>query len=113
MSEFVAVKPILVVGGAVGDVVLTLPKLPASGEDIEAQPQERQIGGCAFNVARALRRLGVPVINGMPVGNGDWEQPSKPPCRSWICRCCYAMASWTTVGVWRWWSPTVNVLLLP
>ncbi|CAI0858081.1 PfkB family carbohydrate kinase [Serratia fonticola] len=72
MSEFVAVKPILVVGGAVGDVVLTLPKLPASGEDIEAQPQERQIGGCAFNVARALRRLDVPVINGMPVGNGDW-----------------------------------------
>ena len=72
MNEFVAVKPILVLGGAVGDIVLTLPKLPTSGEDIEAQPQDRQIGGCAFNVARALRRLEVPVINGMPVGNGDW-----------------------------------------
>lgn len=72
MSEFLAVTPILVLGGAVGDVVLTLPHLPSSGEDIEAVPQARQVGGCAFNVARALRRLDVPVINGMPVGNGDW-----------------------------------------
>ncbi|AHG19582.1 ribokinase [Chania multitudinisentens RB-25] len=72
MSEFLPTKPILVLGGAVGDVVLTLPHLPRSGEDIEGIPQGRQIGGCAFNVARALRRLNVPVINGMPVGNGDW-----------------------------------------
>jgi sugar/nucleoside kinase (ribokinase family) len=72
MSELLAVKPILVVGGAVGDIVLTVPHLPSSGEDIEAVPQGRQIGGCAFNVARALRRLNVPVINGMSVGNGDW-----------------------------------------
>lgn len=72
MSEFVAVKPILVLGGAVGDVVLKLPYLPASGEDIQAQFRGRQIGGCAFNVARALCRLQVPVINGMPVGQGYW-----------------------------------------
>lgn len=72
MSGFVALRPVLVIGGAVGDIVLTLPNLPASGEDIEAQPQDRQIGGCAFNVARALRRLDVPVINGIPVGNGEW-----------------------------------------
>ncbi|MCG4322962.1 hypothetical protein LMJ63_25975, partial [Escherichia coli] len=37
--------------------VMTLPRLPTSGEDIEAQPQARQIGGCAFNVARALVHL--------------------------------------------------------
>ncbi|WON76456.1 PfkB family carbohydrate kinase [Serratia sp. UGAL515B_01] len=72
MSDFVAVTPILVVGGAVGDIVLTLLNLPISGQDIEAQPQERQIGGCAFNVARALRCLNVPVVNGIPVGNGEW-----------------------------------------
>lgn len=53
MSKWEAVTPVLVIGGAVGDLVMTLPRLPTSGEDIEAQPQARQIGGCAFNVARA------------------------------------------------------------
>lgn len=53
MNEWEAVTPVLVMGGAVGDLVMTLPRLPTSGEDIEAQPQARQIGGCAFNVARA------------------------------------------------------------
>lgn len=72
MSEFSAVTPVLVLGGAVGDLVMTLPRLPVSGEDIAARPQGRQIGGCAFNVARVLCRLGVPVVNGMPVGNGEW-----------------------------------------
>lgn len=72
MSEFSAVTPVLVLGGAVGDLVMTLPRLPVSGEDIEARPQGRQIGGCAFNVARVLCRLGVPVVNGMLVGNGEW-----------------------------------------
>ncbi|AGB84176.1 sugar kinase, ribokinase [Serratia sp. FGI94] len=72
MSEFSAVTPVLVLGAAVGDLVMTLPRLPVSGEDIEARPQGRQIGGCAFNVARVLCRLGVPVVNGMPVGNGEW-----------------------------------------
>ncbi|CAI2449159.1 PfkB family carbohydrate kinase [Serratia ficaria] len=57
MSEFLAIKPVLVLGGAVGEVTPT---------------QERRIGGRAFNVARALRRLEAPVVNGMPVGNGEW-----------------------------------------
>ncbi|MEB6334329.1 PfkB family carbohydrate kinase [Serratia rhizosphaerae] len=72
MSEFSAITPVLVLGGAVGDLVMTLPRLPVSGEDIEARPQGRQIGGCAFNVARVLCQLDVPVVNGMPVGNGEW-----------------------------------------
>ena len=72
MNEWEAVTPVLVIGGAVGDLVMTLPRLPTRGEDIEALPQARQIGGCAFNVARALTRLEAPVINGMPVGNGEW-----------------------------------------
>lgn len=64
--------PVLVIGGACGDSVLTLARLPVRGEDIEATSQGQQIGGCAFNVARTLSRLNVPVINGMPVGNGHW-----------------------------------------
>lgn len=57
MSDFLAVKPVLVLGSAIGEVTLE---------------QQRQIGGSAFNVAHALSCLQVPVINGMPVGNGDW-----------------------------------------
>lgn len=71
---FTPTRPVAVIGGAVGDLLLSLDRLPQSGEDIEAQEGERQIGGCAFNVARALRRLQVSVINGMPVGNGPWGQ---------------------------------------
>lgn len=72
MTAFMAERPVAVVGGACGDLLLALPRLPVRGEDIEGQDLGRQIGGCAFNVARALYRLRVPIINGMPVGNGPW-----------------------------------------
>lgn len=65
-------KSIVIIGGAVGDIVLTLAQLPLSGEDIVARAQGQQIGGCAFNVARVLKKLGLVVINGIPVGNGTW-----------------------------------------
>ncbi|MGR3752404.1 PfkB family carbohydrate kinase [Edwardsiella anguillarum] len=65
-------RPVAVIGGAVGDLILSLPRLPRRGEDVEAREDGRTIGGCAFNVARALCRLEIPVINGMPVGNGPW-----------------------------------------
>jgi|GEM_PF-2591439 len=57
MNELVAVKPILALGSAIGEITPT---------------QQRRIGGSAFNVARTLRHLHAPVINGMPVGNGEW-----------------------------------------
>lgn len=65
-------RAVVVVGGACGDMLLALPRLPVSGEDIEGRDLGHQIGGCAFNVARVLHRLNVPIINGMPVGNGPW-----------------------------------------
>ncbi|NHB87639.1 PfkB family carbohydrate kinase [Photorhabdus tasmaniensis] len=64
--------PITVIGAAAGDIVLSLPKLPRSGEDQEAKEIDQQIGGSGFNVARALARLQIPVVNGIPVGNGYW-----------------------------------------
>ncbi|MFP1892615.1 PfkB family carbohydrate kinase [Lonsdalea quercina] len=73
-KDFQATTPVVVIGAAVGDNVMTVKRLPKSGEDIEAKDLGYQIGGCAFNVARALRRLQVPVINGMTVGNGPWSQ---------------------------------------
>ncbi|MGR5063185.1 PfkB family carbohydrate kinase [Photobacterium sp. DNB22_13_2] len=67
-------RPIIVLGAAFGDVMLGLDNLPTSGGDVVAQEQDRQIGGCAFNVARALSRLSLSPVNAIPVGNGAWGQ---------------------------------------
>ena len=66
--------PVTVVGAAFGDIILNMQQLPLSGGDEVAEETGRQIGGCAFNVARSLKRLGADVINGIPVGNGSWGQ---------------------------------------
>ncbi|KMJ46008.1 ribokinase [Xenorhabdus khoisanae] len=66
--------PVVVVGSATGDIVLRLPELPHDSEYWEAEEIDRQVGGCAFNVARALCRLQSPVINGIFVGNGTWGE---------------------------------------
>ncbi len=42
------------------------------GGDEVGREVSRQIGGCAFNVARSPSRLGIAVTNGIPVGNGAW-----------------------------------------
>jgi sugar/nucleoside kinase (ribokinase family) len=47
----------VVIGAAFGDIILHLDALPQSGSDVSARDGGRQIGGCAFNVARALSRL--------------------------------------------------------
>jgi sugar/nucleoside kinase (ribokinase family) len=64
----------VVIGAAFGDIILHLDALPQSGSDVSARDGGRQIGGCAFNVARALSRLELFPINAIPVGNGDWGQ---------------------------------------
>lgn len=63
-------RPVVVVGAAFCDVMLGLDRLPESGGDVTAEELDTQIGGCAFNVARALQRLRFEPINGIPVGNG-------------------------------------------
>lgn len=74
--------PITVIGAAAGDIILSLPRLPRSGADQEAKEIDRQIGGSGFNVARALVRLQIPVINGIPVGNGCWGSRSPKRCKT-------------------------------
>ncbi|WP_421232623.1 PfkB family carbohydrate kinase [Aeromonas jandaei] len=72
MTPPVPTMPVMVIGAAFGDVMLEMNRLPVSGGDEVARESGRQIGGCAFNVARALARLGAPVINGITVGQGSW-----------------------------------------
>ena len=72
MSEWEAVTPVLVIGGAVGDLVMTLPRLPTSGEDIEAQPQARQAGRWASAAGRIL-----PFLTVLP-----WADKHAPPWKT-------------------------------
>lgn len=73
-KEFTPHTPIMVIGAAIGDCALHITELPRGGEDVRATDGDKQIGGCAFNVARVLRRLNVPVINAIPVGNDAWGE---------------------------------------
>lgn len=64
-------KKVLVIGSAILDVILNLPSLPKSGEDVFAEQSETFIGGCAYNVANILKRYEVDPALMIPVGNGS------------------------------------------
>ena len=65
-------RSITVVGAAVIDVIADAYALPWRGCDIELQQQSVNIGGCALNIAVALKRLGVQADNALPIGQGVW-----------------------------------------
>ncbi|MEB4674673.1 PfkB family carbohydrate kinase [Enterobacteriaceae bacterium G50] len=67
-------RPITVVGAAVIDVIADAYALPWRGCDIELQQQSVNIGGCALNIAVALKRLGMHADNALPVGQGVWAE---------------------------------------
>ena len=77
LNQLIQTTPVAVIGAAFGDIILTMKKLPTSGGDEVAREQSKQIGGCAFNVARSLSRLGINIINGIPVGHGPWGEMTK------------------------------------
>ncbi len=62
--------PVTVIGSGFVDRVLAVPRLPVRGEDLVIAPPHAAVGGCGVNVARGLRRLGVPVVAGVPLGGG-------------------------------------------
>lgn len=64
-------RPTVVVGAAFCDIMLGLDSLPCSGGDVTAEELDSQVGGCAFNVLRALSRLTISSVNAIPVGNGS------------------------------------------
>lgn len=65
-------RQITVVGAAVIDVIADAYALPWRGCDIELQQQSVNIGGCALNIAVALKRLGISAQNALPMGQGVW-----------------------------------------
>lgn len=63
-------RPVTVVGAAVIDVIADAYALPSRGCDIELKQQGVNVGGCALNIAVALKRLGIDASNALPLGQG-------------------------------------------
>ena len=49
----------LVLGAAIVDIIMKIPRLPKSGEDILCTERKLTIGGCAYNVSNILRSFNV------------------------------------------------------
>jgi sugar/nucleoside kinase (ribokinase family) len=65
-------KSTLVIGSTVVDVLLSLPHLPARGEDVNLTGVSHRIGGVAWNTAWALSLFEIPHILCSPLGTGTY-----------------------------------------
>ncbi|EEW1629163.1 sugar kinase [Escherichia coli] len=74
LPELTTRQPVMVVGAAVIDVIADAYALPWRGCDIELKQQSVNVGGCALNIAVALKRLGIEAGNALPLGQGVWAE---------------------------------------
>lgn len=62
----------LVIGAAFVDVLMDVPKLPTTGEDISGHLRANIVGGSAFNVYGAIKYTGQDADLFVPVGEGQY-----------------------------------------
>lgn len=94
-------KQTLVIGSAVVDVIVNIPHLPKTGEDIHISSQTRSLGGCAYIVSDILRHFALPYSLCTAVGTGIYgdfvrkklQERGVPVfvTRSEENGCCYCM----------------------
>lgn len=95
-------KKLLVIGSLVADVIINIPHLPKTEEDLHIQHQSLSLGGCAGNVAIVLQELGIPFDLFAPIGQGVYGdfvagQLAQRKMKSLLPRCgeengcCYCM----------------------
>ncbi|ULQ61087.1 PfkB family carbohydrate kinase [Brucepastera parasyntrophica] len=63
-------KPTLIIGSTVADIIISVGHIPKTGEDVNVEAQSAAPGGCAFNVSEILRLSGLPYFLLSPVGTG-------------------------------------------
>lgn len=63
-------KKILVIGSTVADIIINLPHVPVTAEDINIYSQSMSLGGCAHNVSDMIRHFGAPYELFSPIGTG-------------------------------------------
>ena len=85
-------KPALIIGSTCVDLILTLDRLPKTGDDFEPTSQTMSIGGCAYNVAHVLRRRDAKHTFVTPVGGGRFGDFTRKhfdklgiPVSSYLC----------------------------
>jgi hypothetical protein len=109
-----ATRPVTVLGAAVIDVIADAYALPWRGCDIELKQQGVNIGGCALNIAIALKRLGIAAQNALPVGHGVWADIIRNAmAKQDLHSAVEAETGDNGWGVWRWWSLTASAPLCP
>ncbi len=67
-------RQLCLIGAAVVDIVTETPCLPTRGGDLALQEKGIHVGGCALNIAIALKRLGLESLNALPIGQGKWAE---------------------------------------
>ena len=60
----------LVIGSTVIDIIVSLPHLPAKGEDVNITAPVHRLGGCAYNVYKTMITLQSPATLCSPAGSG-------------------------------------------
>lgn len=70
-------RPLTVIGAAVIDIIADAWTLPRRGGDIELQQQSVNVGGCALNIAVALKRLECAAAGPGRVGGEDSPPSGK------------------------------------
>lgn len=65
-------KQVLVIGSTVVDVIIQLPHLPVTSEDVHVRHQSMSLGGCAYNTSDTIRHFQVPCILFSPIGTGTY-----------------------------------------
>ena len=53
-------KKVFILGSAFVDMILSVHEMPHAGADIEGKFKKTVVGGCSFNVADVLWKLGLP-----------------------------------------------------
>ena len=99
LSQLRTQRPVTVVGAAVIDVIADAYALPWRGCDIELKQQGVNVGGCALNIAVALKRLGINANNALPLGQGVLFATAWPK-RDYTALSTTLKA--ITAGAWRW-----------
>lgn len=64
---------LLFIGSTVADVIIRVPQLPCTGEDVHIASQQVSLGGCAYNAFHTARLTGLADCTLFsPVGTGVW-----------------------------------------
>lgn len=95
-------QPVTVIGAAVIDVIADAYALPWRGCDIELKQQGVNVGGCALNIAVALKRLGIDAGNALPLGQGVWQISFVTGWRKKGYTASLRPLKATTAGAWHW-----------